>query len=319
MTMTDEEKLVGLVSMVHIRMFEDRVRAEFAKGSMPGFVHTYSGAEAIAVGVIGALEPADLITSTHRGHGHCLAKGAPLDGIVAELYGRETGLCGGRGGSMHIADFDNGMLGANAIVGGGIALAVGGALASQVLGDGRVAVAFFGDGASNEGVFHESLNLASIWSLPVVFVCENNGWAESTPFSYASSVASIAERGVAYSIPAVAVDGTNLPAVRAAASEAIARARQGRGPSLLECLAPRTEGHFVGDPEEYRGREHGEQALGSDPINRLAEELMDGGVLSTEALDAIRDEWAGQLDRAYAFALASPLPDPMDVERHVYA
>ncbi|MHB1213206.1 MAG: thiamine pyrophosphate-dependent dehydrogenase E1 component subunit alpha, partial [Candidatus Nanopelagicales bacterium] len=201
--MTDEEQLEGLLAMLRIRMFEDRVRTEFAKGGMPGFVHTYSGAEAIAVGVIGALEPADLITSTHRGHGHCLAKGAPLDGIVAELYGRETGLCKGRGGSMHIADFANGMLGANAIVGGGIALAVGGALASQVLGDGRVAVAFFGDGASNEGVFHESLNLASIWSLPVVFVCENNGWAESTPFSYASSVSSIAERGGSYSIPAV--------------------------------------------------------------------------------------------------------------------
>lgn len=317
--MTDEEKLAGLQSMIQIRMFEDRVTAEFAKGGMPGFVHTYSGAEAIAVGVIGALEPTDLITSTHRGHGHCLAKGAPLDGIVAELYGRATGLCGGRGGSMHIADFANGMLGANAIVGGGIALAVGGALASQVLGDRRVAVAFFGDGASNEGVFHESLNLASIWSLPVVFVCENNGWAESTPFNYASSVSSVADRGAAYSIPAVSVDGTDLPEVRAAASEAIARARNGQGPSLLECIAPRKEGHFVGDPEEYRGREYAEQAGERDPINRLTEELMGRRVISAEALNTMREDWSRQLDRAYAFALASPWPDPVDVERHVYA
>lgn len=317
--MTDEEKVADLVSMIHIRMFEERVAVEFAKGDMPGFVHTYSGSEAIAVGVIGALEPADLITSTHRGHGHCLAKGAHLDGIVAELYGRTTGLCRGRGGSMHIADFRNGMLGANAIVGGGIALAVGGALASQVLGDGRVAVAFFGDGASNEGVFHESLNLASIWSLPIVFVCENNGWAESTPFSFASSVSSIAERGAAYSMPGVSVDGTDLSAVRAAASEAVARAREGRGPSLLECIAPRTEGHFVGDPEAYRGREHAEQARRSDPINRLVDELTGRGALSAEDLDEIRQHWSDELDQAYAFALASPWPDPMQVERHVYA
>ncbi|MHB1065830.1 MAG: thiamine pyrophosphate-dependent dehydrogenase E1 component subunit alpha [Candidatus Nanopelagicales bacterium] len=317
--MTDEEQLEGLLAMLRIRMFEDRVRTEFAKGGMPGFVHTYSGAEAIAVGVIGALEPADLITSTHRGHGHCLAKGAPLDGIVAELYGRETGLCKGRGGSMHIADFANGMLGANAIVGGGIALAVGGALASQVLGDGRVAVAFFGDGASNEGVFHESLNLASIWSLPVVFVCENNGWAESTPFSYASSVSSIAERGGSYSIPAVSVDGTDLTAVRAAASAAVTRARQGNGPSLLECIASRREGHFVGDPEEYRGREQAEQARASDPIDRLAEQLIARAILSAESLNAMREDWSGQLARAYEFALASPWPDPLDVERHVYS
>lgn len=317
--MTEDELVDGLRGMLQIRMFEDRVNAEFAKGGIPGFVHTYSGAEAIGVGVIGALEPGDLITSTHRGHGHCIAKGAPLDGIVAELYGRETGLCKGRGGSMHIADFANGMLGANAIVGGGIALAVGGALASHVLDDGRVAVAFFGDGAANEGVFHECLNLASIWSLPVVFVCENNGWAESTPFAYSSSVPSIAQRGDSYSMPATSVDGTDLAAVREAASAAIARARQGQGPSLLECIAPRSEGHFVGDPEEYRAREHGEKARRLDPIDRLATDLINRGVLTREALDRMREDWASQLDRAYEFALGSPLPDPSDVELHVYA
>lgn len=317
--MTDDEMFEALFAMLRIRMFEDRVRVEFAKGTMPGFVHTYSGAEAIAVGVIGALESDDLITSTHRGHGHCLAKGAPLNGIVAELYGRETGLCHGRGGSMHIADFANGMLGANAIVGGGIALAVGGALAAEVLGDGRVAVAFFGDGASNEGVFHEALNLASIWSLPVVFVCENNGWAESTPFSYASSVSSVAERGSGYSIPAERLDGTDLLEVRTAAVAAVARARNGQGPSLLECVAPRSEGHFVGDPEEYRSRDHALEARERDPIDRLAEELEERGVLTPQALDGFRESWSAQLDHAYEFALSSPWPEPIDVERDVYA
>jgi pyruvate dehydrogenase E1 component alpha subunit len=314
---TDEELLAGLHEMVRIRMFEEKVRAEFAKGAMPGFVHTYSGSEAIAVGVIGALEPDDLITSTHRGHGHCLAKGAPLDGVVAELYGRETGLCRGRGGSMHIADFANGMLGA--IVGGGIALAVGGALASKVLGDGRVAVAFFGDGAANEGVFHESLNLASIWRLPVIFVCENNGWAESTPFTYATSTSSIADRGPGYSMPSESVDGTDVVAVRAAAQGAADRARAGDGPTLLECIAPRSEGHFVGDPEEYRGREHAERARERDPIERATAQLISRGVITSEQLESARTEWSAALDRAYEFALSSPWPEGQDVERYVYA
>jgi pyruvate dehydrogenase E1 component alpha subunit len=317
--MTDEELVAALHEMVRIRMFEERVRTEFARGSMPGFVHTYSGSEAIAVGVIGALDPKDLITSTHRGHGHCLAKGAPLDGVVAELYGRDTGLCRGRGGSMHIADFANGMLGANAIVGGGIALAVGGALASKVLGDGRVAVAFFGDGAANEGVFHESLNLASIWRLPVIFVCENNGWAESTPFTYATSTSSIADRGPGYSVPSESVDGTDVVAVHAAAQGAVSRARTGEGPTLLECIAPRSEGHFVGDPEEYRGREHAERARERDPIERATAQLISRGVITSEQLDSAREEWSAALDRAYEFALSSPWPEGQDVERYVYA
>lgn len=317
--MTDEGLVAALHEMVRIRMFEERVRTEFAKGAMPGFVHTYSGSEAIAVGVIGALLPEDLITSTHRGHGHCLAKGAPLDGVVAELYGRETGLCRGRGGSMHIADFAHGMLGANAIVGGGIALAVGGALASKVLGDGRVAVAFFGDGAANEGVFHESLNLASIWRLPVIFVCENNGWAESTPFTYATSTSSIADRGPGYSMPSESVDGTDVVAVRAAAQGAVSRARAGEGPTLLECVAPRSEGHFVGDPEEYRGREHAERARERDPIERATAQLISRGVITSEQLDSARREWSAALDLAYEFALSSPWPEGQDVERYVYA
>ena len=315
--MTEAELLDALLAMTKIRLFEERVRSEFAKGDMPGFVHTYTGSEAIAVGVIGALKPTDLITSTHRGHGHCLAKGAPLNGIVAELYGRETGLCRGRGGSMHIADFAHGMLGANAIVGGGIALAVGGALASDVLEDGRVSVAFFGDGASNEGIFHESLNLASIWALPVVFVCENNGWAESTPFAYASSVPSVAMRGPAYSVPAESVDGSDLRAVRAAASRAVARARSGGGPSLVECVVTRQEGHFVGDPEGYRDTGHLAGATSRDPITRLIQDLDSDAVV--RALDEAKRAWLAELDVAYEYARSSPWPDAEQVIRDVYA
>jgi len=211
-----EALLAGLAMMVRIRSFEDRVQREFARGDMPGFVHTYHGAEAVATGVCAHLNDDDLITSTHRGHGHCIAKGCDLDGMVAELYGRETGLCAGRGGSMHIADFSRGMLGANAIVGGGIALATGAALAAEVLGDGRVAVAFFGDGAANQGVLHESLNLAAIWRLPVIYVCENNGWAESTPVSYSASVADISTRAGAYGISGVTVAGEDYEAALSA-------------------------------------------------------------------------------------------------------
>ena len=224
----------GLRMMTRIRVFEDRVLREFAKGDMPGFVHTYHGAEPVAAGVCAHLSRADLITSTHRGHGHCIAKGCEFGPMVAELFGRETGLCKGRGGSMHIADFSRGILGANAIVGGGISLAVGGALASRVLGDGRVAVSFFGDGAANQGIFHESLNLAAIWRLPVVFVCENNGWAESTPTSYSTSVTDIAARAAAYDIPGVVVDGSDYLDVYDKAGKAVQRARAGEGPTLIE-------------------------------------------------------------------------------------
>ena len=206
---------------------------------MPGFVHTYIGAEAVAVGVCAHLGDDDLITSTHRGHGHCLAKGVPVAGMVAELYGRETGLCKGRGGSMHVADFSRGMLGANAIVGGGISLAVGGALAADTLGDGRVAVTFFGDGASNQGIFHESLNLAAIWRLPVVFVCENNGWAESTPASYAVAVTDVAARAVAYAIPGVTVDASDVEEVWSAAGDAVERAGGARD---RHCSRPASAG-----------------------------------------------------------------------------
>ena len=211
-------RLAGLAAMMRIRLFEDRVRREFGKGDMPGFVHTYVGAEAVAVSACAHLRRDDIITSTHRGHGHCLAKGVKIAPMIAELFGRETGICHGRGGSMHIADFSCGVLGANAIVGGGIALAVGAAQAAQTLGDGARGGAFFGDGAANEGVLHESMNLASIWRLPAVFVCENNGWAESTPTMYALSVPHVADRAAGYLMPGVTIDASDydgLHAVRA--------------------------------------------------------------------------------------------------------
>jgi pyruvate dehydrogenase E1 component alpha subunit len=309
----------ALRAMLRIRLFEDRVRREFGKGDMPGFVHTYVGAEAVAVGVCTSLGDADLITSTHRGHGHCLAKGVPLGPIVAELYGRETGLCKGRGGSMHVADFSKGMLGANAIVGGGISLAVGGALAAQTLGDGRVAVTFFGDGASNQGIFHESLNLAAIWRLPVVFVCENNGWAESTPSSYAISVDRVASRAGAYGIPGVTVDAADVEAVSAAASEAIGRARRGEGPTLLEARIRRLGGHYVGDPEEYRSRDDRREARSADPIARAREELEAAGVDAGAIVAEVEAATIAELDDAFAAARAAPLPDPAELGRDVFA
>src|ERR671937_3144098 len=236
-------------TMQTIRTFEKRVAREFRSGEIPGFVHMYVGEEAIAAGVCACLNDDDYVTSTHRGHGHCIAKGCDLDRMMAEIYGRETGLCKGRGGSMHIADFGRGMLGANAIVGGGIALATGAALAARVRGSDQVAVAFFGDGAVNQGVFHESLNLAAIWKLPVLYVCENNGFAESTPAAYATSVPDVAVRAGAYGIAQAIVDTCDVLAVYEAAREAVERARGGGGATLLEMKTYRFHGHFEGDPD----------------------------------------------------------------------
>ena len=300
----------ALTSMVRIRRFEERVRREFSRGDMPGFVHTYVGAEAVAVGVCAHLSADDLITSTHRGHGHCLAKGVEIAPMVAELFGRETGLCHGRGGSMHIADFGRGVLGANAIVGGGIGLAVGAALASDVLADGRVAVSFFGDGAGNEGIFHESLNLAAIWRLPVVFVCENNGWAESTPVSYATAVPTVAERAAAYAMPGVRVDGTDFEAMYAAAGDAVARARAGDGPTLIEAVIPRHTGHFLGDPERYRSRDDRSAARDDDPIRRLAAAARDRGIDADAIVAAAETTTTAELDAAYAAAAMRPGRSP---------
>ena len=306
-------------TMVKIRMFEERVTREFRKGDMPGFVHTYIGAEAVATGVCEHLDDHDFISSTHRGHGHCLAKGCDPGDMLAELYGRESGLCKGRGGSMHIADFKRGMLGANAIVGGGIALAAGGALASQVRGMNAVGVTFFGDGGSNQGVLHEVMNLSSIWRLPVIFVCENNGWAESTPVEYSTSVTDIADRAAGYGIPGVSVDASDVVEVYEVAGEAVARAREGGGPTMIEAKIGRMVGHYLGDPEGYRSSEAKESDQARDPIPPLEKRLLEEGTLTEESISALAAEIEAELEQGIEAAKASPLPDPSDVEAYVYA
>jgi len=305
-------------TMLTIRLFEQRVSREFRTGEIPGFVHVYVGEEAVAAGVCAALEPDDYVTSTHRGHGHCIAKGCDLGAMMAEIYGREDGLCKGRGGSMHIADFSRGMLGANAIVGGGIALATGAALAASVRGSGQVAVAFFGDGAANQGVLHESLNLAAIWKLPVLYVCENNGFAESTPAAYSTSVADVASRAAGYGIPGVIVDGTDAIAVHATAAAAVERARAGDGPTLLEVKTHRFMGHFEGDPDRYRDDAERAALLESDALMRLREQLLAAGEATEAELDSERAATEEALDAAVAFARASPVPDPATIERYVF-
>jgi pyruvate dehydrogenase E1 component alpha subunit len=305
-------------TMLTIRLFEQRVAREFRTGQIPGFVHMYVGEEAVAAGVCANLDDDDYVTSTHRGHGHCIAKGCELGPMMAEIYGRVDGLCKGRGGSMHIADFSRGMLGANAIVGGGIALANGAGLASSVRGSGQVAVAFFGDGAVNQGVLHESLNLAAIWKLPVIFVCENNGFAESTPAVYATSVRDVALRAAGYGIPGVIADGADVRSVYEAARTAVARARAGEGPTLLEAKTYRFMGHFEGDPDRYRDDEERTEVRGRDAIRSLHEHLVSGGHATEAELEALGAELEAEVAAAVEFAKASPFPDPDEVERYVY-
>jgi len=305
-------------TMLTIRLFEQRVAREFRTGEIPGFVHMYIGQEAVAAGVCANLGESDYVTSTHRGHGHCIAKGCDLGRMMAEIYGREDGLCKGRGGSMHIADFSRGMLGANAIVGGGIALATGAGLASSVRGSDQVAVAFFGDGAVNQGVLHESLNLAAIWKLPVVYVCENNGFAESTPSAYATSVPDVASRAAAYGIPGVIADGADVQEVYTAAGAAVSRARAGEGPTLLEVKTYRFMGHFEGDPDRYRDEEERRVTREHDAIAALHERLTEAGDATEDELETIRAEIEAAVSQAVEFARASPLPDPAGLERYVY-
>ena len=286
---------------------------------MPGFVHTYIGAEAAATGVCAHLSDSDLIASTHRGHGHSIAKGCSIAGMLAELYGRETGLCKGRGGSMHIADFERGMLGANAIVGGSIGLATGGAFAQQVKGTSNVAVSFFGDGGAGQGILYESMNLASIWKLPVVYVCENNGWAESTPASYAQSVADLSRRAAGFGIPGHVVDGADVFAVYEVAGTAIDRARAGEGPSFIEAKIPRISAHYVGDTQKYRNEDDLADARSRDPLKRLRSELSTAGLLTEAAVEGIRAAIVEELDRGVAAAKSDPWPTASDVTDYVYS
>ena len=305
-------------TMVSIRHFEETVKREFGKGIIPGFVHLYVGEEAIATGVCAALRATDSITSTHRGHGHCIAKGCDLKLMMAEIYGKATGLCKGKGGSMHIADVEKGMLGANGIVGGGPPLACGAGLTSLVTKSKDVCVCFFGDGACEQGSFHESANLAAIWNLPVIFVAENNGYAQSTPASYHCAIEDIAERAASYGIPGAVLDGTNVLAIYEATLEAVDRARNGQGPSLLECKTFRHHGHFEGDLQTYKDDAYKSSSQGKDPIREFRTEIDAQGWLTSEELDAIDQNALEQVQEALSFAESSPLPKVEDVTTDVY-
>ncbi|MBI3030786.1 MAG: thiamine pyrophosphate-dependent dehydrogenase E1 component subunit alpha [Candidatus Rokubacteria bacterium] len=306
--------------MARIRMFEERAAELYRAGELPGFLHSSVGQEAVAVGVCAHLTPGDVITSTHRGHGHVIAKGARLDRMMAELYARETGYCRGKGGSMHIADLDLGILGANGIVGGGIPIAVGAALALRLRGERRVAVSFFGDGATNTGAFHEGLNLAAAWEVPCVFVCENNEYAESTSRRVHQRVKDVVTRAVAYDLPGTIADGMDVFSVYAVVGEAIARARQGRGPSFVEAKTYRFSGHHLGDPgTAYRSKEEVEVHRRRDPIKLFREKLVREGLASSAELEAIDGEVAAELEQAVRFARESPLPKPETALEDIYS
>lgn len=306
--------------MNDIRHFENKVRECFAKGEIPGFVHLYAGEEAVAVPICEQLTDSDQITSTHRGHGHCVAKGCELNGMMAEIYGRATGLCKGKGGSMHIADVSKGMLGANGMVGGGLPLAVGAALRNRTLKTGDITVCFFGDGAANEGTFHESLNLASIWKLPVVFVCENNGFGEATPQRYASASPTIAERASAYNMPGAQVDGKSVVDVYTTVGEAIERARNGEGPSLIECRTYRMYGHFEGDEQTYKASAGDEKAFADkDCIPLFKEYAIKHGLFSQHDAEEIEEASAERVEEALRFAQDSPLPSADSLFEDVFS
>lgn len=306
-------------TMFKIRTFEKRIEEFSMKGEVPGFVHLYIGEEAIATGVMANLTHADYIQSTHRGHGHTIAKGAQVDRMMAELFGKKTGYCKGKGGSMHIADFSVGMLGANGIVGGGYTLATGAALAEKIKKTNNVSVVFFGDGASNRGTFHEALNMAAVWKLPVVFVCENNEWASTTPYLTTTSVKDISDRAVGYGIPGVIVDGNDVLKVYEESGKAIERARRGEGPSIVEMKTLRIKGHFVGDPVMYRDEDEIQRRFAeNDPIIRFEEKLLADGTFTEKEFKKIQKEVIEEMDAAVKFAMDSPFPDLEELYDDLY-
>lgn len=314
------EKLIDMYRvMVRIRTFEGRVVKEFAAGNILGAAHLYAGEEAVATGACANLRLDDYITSTHRGHGHLIAKGGKTDRMMAEIYGKKTGYNKGKGGSMHIADMEIGILGANAIVGAGIPIAGGAALSAKMRGTDQVAICFLGDGATNTSRFHEGVNLAACWNLPVVYIIENNLYAESTSISGACKLANLSDRASAYGIPGKTVDGNDVLAVYEAVGEAVARARKGQGPTLIECKTYRHRGHFEGDPQTYKAKEEIEEWLKKDPIPRFKKQLIEMGVLTEETADKIVQEMNQEIERAVKFAVESPLPAPEEALEDVYA
>src|SRR5207249_9433676 len=307
--------------MVMIRLFEEQVNDLYTRALMPGLAHLYIGEEAVAVGVCAALEPADYITSTHRGHGHCLAKGAALDRMFAELLGKKTGYCKGKGGSMHIADPDTGNLGANAIVCGSAGIATGAAFSSKYLDTKQVVACFFGEGALGQGVLYEEMNLAQLWKLPVIFVCENNLYNEYTHFSE-TTAGQMIERPAAFGLPAHSIDGQDVRRVHTTAASLVARARDGGGPAFLLCNTYRYHGHHVGDIARayYRSKQEEQQwATDRDPIKILATSLLDQGLVKRESLDLIYSDLVKVMDAAVEFATNAPYPNPEEVDQDIYA
>ncbi|MGX9855152.1 thiamine pyrophosphate-dependent dehydrogenase E1 component subunit alpha [Limimaricola variabilis] len=309
----------ALRKMYLIRFFEEGAEDSYTRGLIHGTMHLSIGQEASAVASCLPLTDDDKITSTHRGHGHCIGKGAEVGRMFAEFFGKEEGYCHGRGGSMHIADVTKGNLGANGIVGGGIPIAVGAALTAKQLGTGAVTICFFGDGANNEGAFHEALNIAAVWKLPVVFVCENNKYGMSTSTERSTAVKDIAQRAAAYSMPGVTVDGNDFSAVAEAVQEAVDRARRGEGPSLVENLTYRWRGHSKSDRNRYRTKDEIDSWIARDPILRFREELAAHGVLDASGADAIEAEARREVEDGIAFAKGGTDPTIADVTKYVYA
>ena len=316
----DRETLLRLyTTMSTIRNFEERGIPETGQRAMSASVHSSAGQEAVPTGICAHLTDDDYIGSTHRGHGHCIAKGVDPKTMMAELFGRSTGNNKGKGGSMHIADMSKGMLGTNGVVAASVPLAVGAGLTSKLKNLGRVAVAFFGDGGANQGVLHESMNLASVWKLPVIFCCENNGYAESTPVEYALSTANVSDRAAGYDMPGINVDGMDVFAVYDAAGQAVARARAGEGPSLLECRTYRFYGHTVFDnPLSYRTKEEEDHWRARDPLKLFREAVLPLGEITQEELDQIDQEAAQLMEDAIKFADESPLPNQEEIYDDVY-
>ena len=317
--LTKEQKIHCLHQMMQIRAFEDKVFELLARDVLKGASHVYAGQEAIAVGACAAITEHDYITSTHRGHGHCLARGGKLDRMLAELCGKATGYCKGRGGSMHIAETETGNLGATGIVAGNIPVATGAGLACQMTGKGQVVLCFFGDGASNNGTFHESLNMAGLWKLPVVYICENNHYGMSVSVERACSVKDIAVRGASYNMPGHVVDGMKVLEVHRAVAEAVERARDGEGPTLLECKAYRYRGHSRSDPRKYRTKEEEEHWHSLDPIQQYAQLLNEDGTMTAEEVGELHMSVEQEMAEAEKFTLEdSPWPNPEELFDDVY-
>lgn len=317
-----KEKLIDMYrTMVRIRTFEGRVVKEYAAGKIGGIVHLYLGEEAIATGACANLRPDDYIVSTHRGHGHLIAKGGKTDRMMAEVYGKETGYCKGKGGSMHIADVDIGILGANGIAGGGLPLAVGAGLSSKLRQTDQVTACFFGDGSSNNGTFHESLNFAAVHCLPVVFVCENNTYGISVSQRQHQTIKDVSIRSAAYNMPGITIDGNDVMAVYETAGKAVERARAGEGPTLMECKTYRWRGHHEGDPNQgrrYRSMDEVKEWMEKCPIKRFEQRLVDEKVLTKPKIKKVWEETQKAIDDSVEYANQSPFPEPQDLYEDVY-